>query len=283
MEKGYQKVIQWFPGHMKSALEMIRNELKQCDIIIYVLDARCPISSLNPKFDEFTARKPVLFVMNKIDLAKPNARAEVAKVVGSENIIAMDSTQSGTSSKIINAVNRVLADKISASAEKGIKRTIKAVVIGVTNCGKSTLINNMAGKGKTLTGDRPGVTRTKQWVNVHDNFWIMDTPGTLWPSFENPQTAKNLAYVGSIKDDILDIMELAKNLIKDLMRLDPTCLQKRFGVSTFEGIAKKRGYILKGGILDEERTAKALLVEFRAGKLGKFNLDELLNVSTENG
>jgi len=252
---------------MKSAIDMIRNELKQCDIIIYVLDARCPKSCLNPKFEEFTARKPALFVLNKSDLAKPS---------DFRGAVRLNSTQSGTGQKIFNAVNRVLEEKIKAAGERGINRIIRAVVIGVTNCGKSTLINNLAGKGKTMTGDKPGVTKTKQWVNTGGNLWIMDTPGTLWPSFDNPQVAKNLAYVGSIKDDILDIIDLTKSLIEDINKLDSKALINRYKANTLEEIAKKRGYILKGGIIDEERTAKAILTEFRAGKLGKFNLDELL-------
>ena len=260
-------LIQWFPGHMKSALEMIKAELKLCDVIIYMLDARCPKSCINPKYEEFISRKPVLFVLNKSDLAPPQKMS---------NSISLNSTQSGTGQKAVAAINEILKDKIAVAESKGITRTNRAIVIGVTNCGKSTLINNLAARGKTLTGDRPGVTRTKQWVPVNQHLWLLDTPGTLWPKFDNPQVAKNLAYVGSIKDDILDIIGLAKNLIADLAKLDPNCIKNRFGADNFEDICKKRGYILKGGILDEERAAKAILVEYRAGKLGKFNLDDLL-------
>jgi len=259
--------IQWFPGHMKSALEMIKTELKLCDIIIYMLDARCPKSCLNPKYEEFTSRKPVLFVLNKADLA-PSQKMT--------NSILMTSTLSGAGKKVTEAIGHILCDKIKAACEKGIKKTVRAIVIGVTNCGKSTFINNLAAKGKAMTGDRPGVTRSKQWVPAGEYLWLLDTPGTLWPKFDNAQVAKNLAYVGSIKDDILDIVALAKDLIEDLKRLDPNCIKNRFNADTFEDICRKRGYILKGGVLDEERAAKAILVEFRAGKLGKFNLDELL-------
>jgi len=292
---------------MKSALEMIKTELKICDIIIYMLDARCPKSCLNPKYEEFIDRKPVLFVLNKADLAPSQKMADS---------VSLNSTQSGAGKKVVEAIGHILCDKIKAACEKGIKKTVRAIVIGVTNCGKSTLINNLAAKGKTMTGDRPGVTRSKQWVPAGEHLWLLDTPGTLWPKFDNPQVAKNLAYVGSIKDDILDIAAVAKDLLADLMRLDPNCLNDRFGImvnanpmfvresmnpiglphlgtrvrvvpdalppmdelaeQAFEQICRKRGYILKGGTLDEERAAKAILVEFRAGKLGKFNLDELL-------
>ena len=270
MSNDMSKQIQWFPGHMKSALDMIRNELGLCDVIIYVLDARCPKSCINPKFEEFTSRKPVLFVLNKTDLAGRSGTQPPQPAV------YLNSTQSGAGQKVVSSINKLLADKIKVAADKGIKKTIRAVVIGVTNCGKSTLINNLAGKGKALTGDKPGVTKSKQWVTVGDLLWVLDTPGTLWPSFGNPQIAKNLAYVGSIKDDILDIIALSKDLIIDLTKLDPKCFMQRFGAGDFEGICKKRGYILKGGVLDEERAAKAILTEFRAGKLGKFNLDTLL-------
>lgn len=282
MEKEKNLNIQWFPGHMKSALEMIKAELKICDIIIYMLDARCPQSCLNPKYDEFLLRKPVLFVLNKADLAPPQNIVRITDAFRGTNILApnsirLNSTQSGTGQKVVAAINEVLKEKIETASEKGIAKTIRAIVIGVTNCGKSTFINNLAARGKTLTGDRPGVTRTKQWVPVGERLWLLDTPGTLWPKFNNPQVAKNLAYVGSIKDDILDIIAVAKDLILDLGRLNSDCIVKRFNAHTFEGICEKRGYILKGGVLDEERAAKAILTEFRAGKLGRFNLDKLLS------
>jgi ribosome biogenesis GTPase A len=268
--------ISWFPGHMVSTLKMISAELKLCDVIIYVLDARCPRSCVNPKFEDFTNRKPVLFVLNKYDLAVADIGKAFARPVGSE-VLLLNSTQSGASKKVVSAVGRLLADKIAYATERGITKTIRAIVVGVTNSGKSTFINNLAGAGKAMTGDKPGVTRTKQWVSSEGGkLWLLDTPGVLMPSFENAQVAKNLAYVGSIKDDILDIVQLAKDLLADLMRLDKDCLARRFGASDFEGICRKRGYILRGGVLDSERGAKAILTEFRSGKIGKFNLDLLL-------
>jgi ribosome biogenesis GTPase A len=268
---------------MNASIKMIADQIKLVDVIIYMLDARCPISCLNPKFEQMIERRPVLFVLNKADLA-PNGviskfRADLEKQIKPTikyKIISYNSARSGGSGMVASAIEQLLADKINTSAGKGIKRTNRAIVIGVTNCGKSTFINNMASKGKTLTGDKPGVTRTKQWVSINDNLWLLDTPGTLWPSFENNQIAKNLAYVGSIKDDILNIIDLAKALLADLETLQPNCLTQRFGSSDFEQICRKRGYILKGGSLDEERAAKAILTEFRAGKLGRFNLDQLL-------
>jgi ribosome biogenesis GTPase A len=267
---------------------MIGAELGLCDVIIYMLDARCPRSCLNSNFREFTARKPVLFVLNKADLAPSGAIAAFRSEHRDFPVVALDSRESGSAKKVLLAVRTLLSDKISSAREKGVNKTIRAIIIGVTNCGKSTFINNVAGRGKTLTGDKPGVTRTKQWVTANlggatDNakfapdVWLLDTPGVLPPSFDNPQTAKNLAYIGSIKDDILNLVDLARELVTDITKLDANCLSARFGASDFEGIARKRGYILKGNALDEERTAKALLVEFRAGKIGKFSLDKLFN------
>jgi len=194
---------------------------------------------LNPEFEKFTQRKPVIFYYSKVDLA-PGNRAPV-------NIIT-------------EVKKRFPADK----------KIVRAMVIGVPNAGKSTLINKLSRGKKTVTADKPGTTRTKQWVLATDYLWLLDTPGILYPKLSNPQIAKNLAYVGTIKDDILDIVELSKSLLEDL---------KYLGMKevNFEDFGKKRGFLLKGGVLDEERCAKAILVDFRAGKFGKFNLDRLLN------
>ena len=261
---------------MKSALDEVRAELKICDCIIYMLDARCPKSCVNPKYEEFVARKPVLFVLNKADLAKTSFREVKGWDIRGDGAVELDSTRTGAGQRVVKAVNEILKSKIQAASAKGIKKTVRAVVIGVTNCGKSTFINNLAAGRKTQAANRPGVTRTKQWVPVTDFLWLLDTPGTLWPKFDNPQVAKNLAYIGSIKDDILDIVAVAKDLLVDLKKLAPACIKNRFDAETFEDICKKRGYILKGGVLDQERAAKAILTEFRAGKLGRFNLDELI-------
>lgn len=271
--------INWFPGHMAQTLKMIDAELKICDAIIYVVDARCPQSCINPQFDDFIGRKPVLFVLNKIDLAPNGAKAQFVqslKIKTPYDVITRNSIKSGGTEPVIKSLQKLLAERIQTKLAHGITKTLRVAVIGVTNCGKSTFINNMTNKGKTQTGNRPGVTRTKQWVPITDNLWLLDTPGTLWPAFTNQQVARNLAYVGSIKDDILDTIALSQALLQDLTKLQPEAVLSRFGVTSFEEIAKKRGCILRGGVLDTRRAAKMILSEYRDGKIGKFNLDALL-------
>ena len=280
MENTVSKInINWFPGHMAQTLKMIDGELKNCDAIVYVVDARCPRSCINPQFDDFVGRKPVLFILNKIDLA-PNGVKELfvksLQIKTPYDVITRNSVKSGGTQPVINALQKLLAERIKAKLAHGITKTLRVAVIGVTNCGKSTFINNMTNKGKTQTGNRPGVTRTKQWVSITDNLWLLDTPGTLWPAFTNQQVARNLAYVGSIKDDVLDTVALSQTLLADLIKLQPEAVLSRFGVTTFEEIARKRGCLLRGGVLDIRRAAKIILTEFREGKIGKFNLDDLL-------
>ncbi len=271
--------ISWFPGHMATTLKMIAGELKICDAIIYVLDARCPYSCINPKFQEFMGRKPVLFVLNKIDLAAPGIKDQFIKrlnITTKYDIITRNSVRSGGRDVVVKALQKLLAEKIKTKSERGINKILRVAVIGVTNCGKSTFINNMTNKSKTLTGNRPGVTRTKQWVAITDNLWLLDTPGTLWPSFSNKQVGLNLAYVGSIKDDILDIEKLSLSLVKDISNLDSSAISDRFGSDDFNVIAQKRGCIIKGGQIDTTRASRAILSEYREGKIGKFNLDNLI-------
>ena len=241
-------VINWFPGHMKRAMDQIREHLGVCDAIIYVLDARAPLSCLNPAFTEFVGRKPVLFALNKIDLA-PAGTLDFFKK-HHKNVVALDSTQSGTGKKIIDGLRVLLKDKIDRSAAKGVARPIRAIVIGVPNSGKSTLINNLAQKAKTQTGNKPGVTKQRQWVATREPLlWLLDMPGTLWPRLDDQRVARNLAYIGSIKDDVLDVVALADALVAQLKLT-----------------VKPRGQT-------EEQQAVAVLKDFRSGKFGKFNLD----------
>ena len=263
---------------MAQTLRMIDTELKICDAIIYVLDARCPLSCLNPKFADFLGRKPVLFVLNKIDLAPAGVKENFVKGLNMNTpyaVITRNSVKSGGRDLVIKTLQQLLAERIQTKLNHGINKILRVAVIGVTNCGKSTLINNLTNKGKTQTGNRPGVTRTKQWVPITDNLWLLDTPGTLWPAFTESQVARNLAYVGSIRDEVLDLPALSQALLTDLTKLQPDAITARFGAVDFAAIAGKRGCILHGGEIDTLRAAKMIIGEFRSGKIGKFYLDAL--------
>ena len=280
-------VIQWFPGHMTKALRMMEEEIKLVDLVIYVLDSRAPFSCVNPSFTEIIGNKPIIYVLNKADLADEKLVKEWAKFFTKENTrsIILDSTLSGSGKQVVENMKLLLKDKLERNARKGIIMPLRAMVLGVPNSGKSTLINNLCNKGKTLTGNRPGVTKGKQWVKIADNIELLDTPGTLWPSFEDERIAMHLAYIGSIRDQVLDVEELALNLIKDVLEIKHNELGKRYNIKVevmepieiFENICKVRGFMLKGGEYDYERAAIAVLDDFRKARYGRITLDKPLN------
>jgi ribosome biogenesis GTPase A len=277
--------IQWFPGHMTKALRMMEAEIAVVDLVIYVLDSRAPFSCVNPSFKEIIGKKPIIYVFNKMDLADEGLVQKWAHVFSKENAksILLDSTLSGSGKKVVEAMKELLQSKIEKNRKKGIVMPLRAMVIGVPNSGKSTLINNLSGKGKAITGNRPGVTRGKQWVKIADNIELLDTPGTLWPSFENKQVAKHLAYIGSIRDQVLNLEDLALSLIEDLKIINPTLLETRYGfkinnqtpLEIYEQICKVRGLLIKGGDYDYARGATTILDDFRKGKFGRITLDTL--------
>ena len=275
--------IHWFPGHMTKALRLIESELKNIDVVIYVLDARAPLSCINPSLDNLTNNKPILYVLNKEDLANSEETEKYIKFLKRENTdcVSTNSTLTKINDYVITKINSLCKQKIDKYKEKNINITIKAMVVGVPNCGKSTLINSLCNKAKTVSGNKPGVTRGKQWVRISNNIELLDMPGTLWPSFSNQTTAKNLAYIGSIKDDVLDINELSLEFIKDIINLDKTILEKRYNikienqdepVDILEKIGYSRKFLIKGGEIDYDRTSFTLLDEFRKGKLGRITL-----------
>ena len=275
--------IHWFPGHMTKALRLIESELKNIDVVIYVLDARAPLSCINPSLDNLTNNKPILYVLNKEDLANSEETEKYIKFLKRENTdcVSTNSTLTKINDYVITKINSLCKQKIDKYKEKNINITVKAMVVGVPNCGKSTLINSLCNKAKTVSGNKPGVTRGKQWVRISSNIELLDMPGTLWPSFSNQTTAKNLAYIGSIKDDVLDINELSLEFIKDIINLDKTILEKRYNikienqdepVDILEKIGYSRKFLIKGGEIDYDRTSFTLLDEFRKGKLGRITL-----------
>jgi len=266
---------------MKKALNEMAKEVKNIDALIYVLDARAPIACLNPSFFGLIGSKPILFVLNKVDLADESKLNKVQNTLIGENrkVIMLTSTVSGAISKVASALNELCSVQIEKFKAKGVNYFVRAMILGVPNSGKSTLTNNLCGKTKAETGNRPGVTKAKQWVKLSNNIEILDTPGALWPNLENEKTALNLAFIGSIKDEVLQVEEIALSLVEILKSDYPNALKTRYDINgsgsslgIMEDIAKKRNFILKDGDFDYERTAKTLLDDFRKGKLGKITL-----------
>lgn len=279
--------INWFPGHMNSALYMMEKEMKNIDLIVYVLDSRAPISCLNPSFDKIASKRPVIYVLSKVDLADETATQKFKNYFAKkENSVCVtaNSTISGSANIIKSHIKNMLTKKAEWNKRKGLNIPFRAMVIGVPNCGKSTLINNLVGKNKTVTGDKPGVTRGKQWVAIDDNINLLDTPGTLWPDLENDVVAHRLAYIGSIKSEVLDLPSLALDFIEDFMSNNSEILENRYSIKieqndlpidVFDKICTKRGFVARGKSIDYERGASALLDDFRKGRMGRITLDEI--------
>lgn len=281
--------INWYPGHMSKALKEMEKEVSAVDCVIYVLDARAPFSCLNPKFTKIIGDKPIIYVLNKSDLGNDTILKEWVKYFTSEksNCIMLNSTASGMGKKIETCVKELCIDKINKFVNKGINIILRAMILGVPNSGKSTLANNLCGKARALTGNKPGVTKSKQWIKLSSNIELLDTPGTLWPVFNNNAVACHLAFIGSISDNVLDISELAVALSEDIYNLDKNILINRYdisidddcsGLSIIESICKNRRYLVKGGDYDYERCAKAFINEFRDGKLGKITLEKVSDI-----
>ena len=273
------KTIQWFPGHMTKAMRMMQEHLSLVDGVIFVLDARCPASSFNPKLKKLAAGKPVLFVLNKGDLA--DERADILlKIIRDKGVAAVkiNAVHSSSRRDIAGAIAKLVAEKRERALEKGYNRIFRFMVAGVPNTGKSTLINLLAGEARAETGNKAGVTRGKQWVRC-DGFDLLDTPGTMPPAFENQTLALRLAFVGSVNDDILDLDDIALALLQALAEKYPARLAERYGISggepldMLEQVCKKRGFMMRGGEFDYERAERAVIDDFRKGKLGRITLD----------
>ncbi len=269
--------INWFPGHMKKALDEMRQELVKADVILYVLDSRAPKSCLNPELEKLAEGKPVLYVLNKIDLTDFNKLENIKQDFRSENTdyVEMNSKQSGFSSVICTKIKSLCRAKLKKYSDKGIKITLRAMVVGVPNCGKSTLVNNLCKKAKAVTGDRPGVTKGKQWFRIGSGVEVCDTPGTLYPDLKDQEKAKSLAFIGSIRDEIFDEVEVANELIKRIEKLYPGTIEERYKqAKNLEEICKIRALLLPGGELDISRAAKTVITDFRSGKLGKIMIED---------
>lgn len=327
---------------MEKALKMMETELDLIDVAVYVLDSRAPFSCVNPSFENILQKKPIIYVLNKADLVDSKSLKKWQEYFSGENktCIVLNSTESNSSKKLIDATKELTIKKLVKNEKRGVNIPLRMMIIGVPNCGKSTLINNLCGKGKTITGDRAGVTRGKQWVTVASNLEVLDTPGTLWPNLNKPKIAHNLAYIGSIKEEVLDVSSLALDFLIDMILLDHKIIEERynicieieqiehiisqlknsnisneqpdkneeycngeniykckqnndseqinmtekidiyqddelkmFALSVYEQICKKRGFLLKNKEYDYERCARAILDDFKKGRLGKIILD----------
>lgn len=275
--------IQWFPGHMTKALRMMEENVKIVDAIGYVLDARAPASCFNPSFNKIVGNKPCLFILNKCDLADAAKVDKWCKYFQSQGLayVKVTATASAEAGKIANGFAEITADLRVKYKAKGIFKPVRCLIIGVPNCGKSTLINCLSGRKTVITGDKPGVTKGKQWVRLASGLELLDTPGTLWPKFDNEQIASRLCFIGSIKDDVVDLYEVSHMLLSELLTQYPQMLIERFKIDVdnqslddiFNQIALKRGFLLRGGDVDYERCSKAILDDFRKGKIGKITLD----------
>ena len=269
--------INWFPGHMHKALKDISVQLAKVDVVLYVLDSRAPLSSINPALNKLIGNKPIIYVFNKLDLADEGRVRQIAKDFKGQtsDYCLLNSTMSGASKAIKQKIKTLSQQKIEKMQVKGIRAMIRAMIIGVPNSGKSTLANNLCGKAKANTGNRPGVTKSTQWLAIGDNIELCDTPGTLYPNLSDQNTAKKLFFIGSIKDEIIgDITELAEMFIQMTTERYADLLTARYGDDlSMQGIAKRRGYLVSKDEYDLERAAQALLDDFRKGRIGRITLD----------
>ena len=298
-QKSFSKVpISWFPGHMAKTKRQITEDLKLVDVIVEILDARIPISSQNPEIQEIIKNKKKIIILNKSDLSdeKDNKKwINYFTKKGSRVVLANSNTGKGVD-EVIRQIQKAMQNEIDEYEEKGrIGRKIRVMVVGIPNVGKSSFINRIAKKNSAGVANRPGVTKQKQWIRINENIELMDTPGVLWPKFESEEVALNLAFTGTIKDDILEITEIAYQLTKFLLKEYKSNLLERYSLDENEVneilqqeqaenqniyevmqlIGRKRGAIISGGNVDDEKTSRIILDDFRTGKLGKISLEKI--------
>ena len=282
-------IINWFPGHMAKAERILKENLSMVDCVIELCDARIPESSRNPEIDKITGNKHRVLVFNKSDLADSTV-SERWKAYFKKNeipCIFTDCRKGEGVREVINAIRDTMSEKIQNQAEKGRKlANVRAMVVGIPNIGKSSFINRAAGRAVAVTGDKPGVTRAKQWLRISDGVSILDTPGLLWPKLENQEAAYKLACTGAIKDDIFDNGDIAVFLINYLRNHYPEELKARYKIEfddetpayvILENCGKNRGCIVKGGEVDYTRISALMLDEFRGGKIGRISMDDVQN------
>ena len=282
--------LSWFPGHMTKTRRMITAEIKNMDAVCEILDARIPLSSRNPDVDELTAGKPRLVVLNRVDQADPGETRRWAAYFRGKGYAVLEANAKGGAgtAQFAAAVRELLRDKLAAWADRGqVGRTVRIMVLGIPNVGKSTFINKVVHRKTARAEDRPGVTRSKQWVPVDSTLELLDTPGMLWPKFEDVNVGMHLAFTGAIKDDVMDIEELGSCLmeylgghyaeaIRERYKVEPQ--EEEMGYDLLVRAGRKRGFLMRGAEVDTERMSRVLLDEFRGGKLGRFTLETVEDV-----
>ena len=285
MADAQKQTVQWFPGHMAKTRRQIKESLSLVDGVVELRDSRIPLSSLNPELNDLIGNKPKIILLNKADLADERTTSEWLSFYKNKGVpaIAVDCRSGKGLNLFRQTVNEVLADKIKSNNEKGmVGRSLRLMVVGIPNTGKSSFINRMAKGGKAKVEDRAGVTRHNQWYVIGDKMELLDTPGVLWPKFEDPDVGYKLAFTGGIKDDILDIEELAVKLLEILRNDYPSLLSERYKISDFsdlsgyellELIGKKRGMLISGGEINTLRAATTIFDELRGGKLGRISFE----------
>lgn len=276
--------INWYPGHMKKTIEDIEKKLKLVDFVIEIIDSRIPYSSRNPLFNDLLKNKKRLLIFNKSDLSNPKLNEEWMEKITDENNFAISyNAMKPNVNLVVKKSEELMAEEIKKYEDKGLnKGPLRAMIVGIPNSGKSTFINSISGTKSAKTGNRPGVTKTNQWIKIHSKLHLLDTPGVLWPKFQE-KVGLNLAFTGAIKDEIMDRETLALKLIEKLKNIAPSSLEERYRISDIEAmsgieimdeIGKNRGALMRGGFIDYEKVSGIILDEFRKGTLGRITLEE---------
>lgn len=284
--------INWYPGHMAKAKRLLADQIARTDLIVELCDARLPFSSRNPDIEKMIGNKNHILFLNKADLADPAVTEQWLKFFRTQGMSAWAITANNNRAKeSIRRINEATADIVKKYADRGVRKGMKVMVIGVPNVGKSTYINHIHGSGITQTGDRPGVTKSNQWVKIGPYLDLMDSPGLLWPRLDDQTAARRLCYIGSVKDDVVDLAMLTIHLLQDLLAVKPESVAERFhltdtsvrGAELLDAVCRGRGFLLKGGVPDYDRCCSVVLDEFRAGKLGRITLEmpETKNMETD--
>ena len=279
----HQSMINWYPGHMAKTKRLLQEQIKKIDLIIEIIDARLPYSSRNPDLDRMISNKRRLLFLNKSDLSDPSRNQEwIAYYRSKGTEVYLTDAVRLRGKETIGLIDRATKEIVEKALQKGVRKTVRAMIVGIPNVGKSTLTNRLCGRSVTQTGDKPGVTKSNQWVKVSNYLELLDTPGLLWPRLENQEAARKLCYIGCIKDDVVDLPDLTIQLLEDLCEKIPERVTERFhfsdnhlkGAKLLDAVCAGRGWLLKGAEYDYDRCCSVVLDEFRAGKLGRLTLED---------